>query len=414
VIAVALLGCGPDPDDAEVAEVPTWSADVAPVVAEHCGRCHDGTGVGPLALTTYEQAVAAAGLMEAVLLAGTMPPPAADPECAEYDGADGFTLDDDERGILLDWLAGDTPEGEVGSTTVVPAAPHIERVDVEALIAAPYVPDFDGLNEYRCFQLDTWEGPTAYISALEPVIDATRISHHTLLFFDSNGASDALVTDPVTRSWRCPQIIPDAEWPMVHAWAPGNNPVTFPEGMGLKVESGWTPILQMHYFRPDPSVDGLADQSGYRFMASAEVDREILFFPYGPEGFVIPAGKPNHREEIEYGVSYLLYGLPFSLTVYGIFPHMHVLGKAYEAWGTDAEGERICISEADEYEFNNQPTYMLTEPITVPNEGTLGFGCRWDNSESNPDQINDPVADVGWGENTEQEMCYGLMYVTLQ
>lgn len=414
VIGWLFVACGRGDTDSGQAPVPTWSADVAPVVAEHCGRCHDGTDVGTFPLTTYDEVVGVAALLDAVMANGSMPPPAADPDCAPYEGADHFVLDDAERGTIQAWLEGGTPQGAAGATATAIAAPHLSRVDAELFTAAPYVPQFDGINEYRCFQLDNPAELPVYITGMEPLIDVTRISHHTALFVDDNGSSDALVTDPATRSWTCPEVVPDAEWPMLHAWAPGSNPVEFPAGMGMKVEPSWTLILQMHYFRPDPSVDGIADHPGYRFMVETEVDQEIFFFPYGPERFTIPAGEKNYQTEVEYRVSDLLYGLPFELTIYGLLPHMHVLGKSYEAWGRDSDGKRICVSEADDYDFSNQPTYMLTEPITIPNDGELGFSCRFDNSEGNPDQINDPVADVTWGENTEQEMCYGLFYVTWQ
>jgi hypothetical protein len=38
--------------------------------------------------------------------------------------------------------------------------------------------------------------------------------------------------------------------------------------------------------------------------------------------------------------------------------------------------------------------------------------CTWDNSASNPRQLADPPATVTYGENTQDEICYALMYVT--
>ncbi len=406
-----LSACADDPE-IDVGPVPTWSADVAPLVVEHCARCHDGTGTGTVTLSTYENVTAISALVDAVLAAGTMPPPAADLDCAPYEGDDGFVLDDEERQVFQAWLGGGMPEGDVGTSALKIEAPHLSRIDAELFIDAPYVPDFDGINEYRCFQMDNPADVELYITGLEPIISNPLISHHTVLFLDNNGTSDGLITDPASRSWKCPEVIPDSEWLLLHAWAPGNNPVEFPDGMGMKVQPDWKPVLQMHYFKPNSSVDGVADQPGYRFTVADSVTKEIFFFPFGPEGFTIPAGKTTHKEKIEYDVLDIMYGYPLNITLYGVFPHMHVLGKKYEAWGTDEDGENICISKADSYDFSNQPTYMFSDPITVPSGGTLGYSCTWDNSEGNPDQINDPVIDVEWGEDSEMEMCYGLFYVS--
>ena len=44
-------------------------------------------------------------------------------------------------------------------------------------------------------------------------------------------------------------------------------------------------------------------------------------------------------------------------------------------------------------------------------EDTLSISCTRDNSSANPRQLFDPPEVATWGENTQQEMCYALMYV---
>jgi hypothetical protein len=110
----------------------------------------------------------------------------------------------------------------------------------------------------------------------------------------------------------------------------------------------------------------------------------------------------------------LYWGYPgLTTTFFGVFPHMHVLGKKYKFTVTDGNGDEHCIAEADAYDFANQPTYWFKEPISFDDDSTLHVQCTYDNSAGNPDQINNPPIDVSWGENTNQEMCFALLYGTI-
>jgi hypothetical protein len=92
---------------------------------------------------------------------------------------------------------------------------------------------------------------------------------------------------------------------------------------------------------------------------------------------------------------------------------MHLLGTAYD-FHADGDSGETCISRASDYDFSMQPTYWFEDPITLPTTDTLSVSCTWDNSADNPLQPNDPPVDVTWGENTQQEMCYGFFYVTAE
>ncbi|MBA2322380.1 MAG: hypothetical protein H0V89_14645, partial [Deltaproteobacteria bacterium] len=250
-----------------------------------------------------------------------------------------------------------------------------------------------------------------YITGFEPIIDHAEISHHTVLFAAPAGEADAYVTDPATRSWPC-EIVPDGNWLTLHAWAPGNNPVEMPPGGGVKIEAGSQLVLQMHYFDSVPEASTIADSPGYYLNTTSDVDTEIYFVPLGPENFVIPAGEASHTEKFEY--TFLqLYGLPLRTTVYGVFPHMHVLGSAYDFKGVPEVGADKCIAKADGYDFANQPTYWFDTPVEFEPSDLLSISCTWDNSAANPDQINPTPQDVTWGENTDQEMCFAIMYASV-
>ena len=383
----------------------TYHQDVRPVLHQYCGTCHDGSGIGPGNFMEYESAAIFAQLMLDRIDAGEMPPPAADPDCTEYVGDEWMVMDPAARDVIADWIAGGTLEGDAATATPLQewGPQPLARVDVEMVPPAAYTPQFTDSNEYRCFVLDTFEEET-YITGLEALIDNAGISHHAVLFLDPNGGSESLVTDEATQSFTCPQVVPRREYQMIHAWAPSGGPLEFPEGMGLPVSSGTQLILQMHYW--DGMATTPADRPGYAMKLSSSVDQEILYVPLGPEGFVIPAGNAAFTVTERYSLPELTYNGLLEWDILGVMPHMHVLGTSY-----DFKAGNKCISRAAAYDFDLQPTYWFENPVTLDvNDDAIEVSCTYDNSAGNPEQLADPPVDVTWGENTQQEMCYALMY----
>ena len=72
-------------------DAPTWHADIAPLVSEHCQSCHSDGGIAPFGLGTYAQAKMWAGTFEGVLPSGFMPPflAATTPDCQPRFGFGG-------------------------------------------------------------------------------------------------------------------------------------------------------------------------------------------------------------------------------------------------------------------------------------------------------------------------------------
>src|SRR5262245_29982982 len=58
---------------------PTYTQDVAPILNKHCVRCHRPGEVAPMSLMTYDEARPWARAIKTQVMAGAMPPWAADP-----------------------------------------------------------------------------------------------------------------------------------------------------------------------------------------------------------------------------------------------------------------------------------------------------------------------------------------------
>lgn len=414
LFAAALTACTGGDDVADTADPVvepefTYYADVQPILKTHCTRCHQDGGVGPFDFTDPEVFGTFADRAIARMRDGTMPPPAADPECHDYIGSEHLTLQGDEADIVQGWLDEGKAMGNPDDAPVIePIDESMDEVDLEMLMPAKYTPLYqsekDPGNEYRCFFLDHGSEDGIFIRQLHPVIDNPALVHHVVLF--TVDKADVPEHDP-NVGVDCIDMSPADG--MIAGWAPGMLPVTLPDGAALKVEAGEVLVLQMHYYN-DGTGTGQSDQSGYAFdlVDPASVTDNVFMVPVGAFDFNIPAGDGDYT----FAASFDLPDLPITGKIYATFPHMHLLGKAYEM-NIDRDGERECLVQSDKYDFNNQLTYVFPEPEPLAGGDTVNIECTWDNSTGNPNLFHDPPIDVGYGERTDEEMCYAFTLISI-
>jgi len=172
-----------DPVNAEF----TYFEDIQPIMETHCTRCHQPEGVGPFDFTDPDVVDTFADRIAARMGDGTMPPPAADPECQDYVGSDRLTLQGDEVGIVDGWIAEGKIRGNEDDAPVIePLNESMDAVDLELLMPTAYSPPYqsekDPGNEYRCFFLDPESDEDLYVRQLHPVIGNPAMVHHVVLF----------------------------------------------------------------------------------------------------------------------------------------------------------------------------------------------------------------------------------------
>ncbi|MEL6343877.1 MAG: hypothetical protein AAFV53_12140 [Myxococcota bacterium] len=407
-----LAACSSDDHDSASAEegTVTYYEDIKPLLATHCTRCHDEGGLGIGDFTDVDTVLTFAPAMSAAISEGRMPPPAADPGCQDYNGSDALTLSDDEKQTLVSWLDGDAPLGDpADEVEVAPVSSELSDPDLVLTIDQPYTPTFDDPdhpgNEYRCFVLEKPEDiGNFYITAMAPVVDAAPLAHHAVLFSVDSQTLATDYADGFNDGTGTPCF--DDGNPvqgMITAWAPGMQPIAFPEGAGMLISASRTIILQMHYFYSGEDTAGMSDQTGYAFRIADAVDTSILMVPLTSTDFEIPAGDDDytHTETITNELA--------DLKVYGTFPHMHSLGQRFSATIEHTDGSETCLVEG-EYDFDNQMTYQFTEPLDYARGDTVRFSCNWNNSTSNPDLPYDEPQTTYYGEETDEEMCFFFTY----
>ncbi len=396
-----MLGCpvaDPVPaDSATDADVPTYNADIRPIVDRACLRCHNADGIA----TSFEdpafvQAIAAT-IAERVKN-GEMPPPAPDPACRDYEGSERMTLTAEEITTIGAWAEGGAPLGEdVGYATGDDAIPTIAPYDIELWQQVAYTPDFveDG-NDYRCFLLELGNEEPVWVTGVEPIIGNPKIVHHLVLYQVDD---DVEVSDDPS-GFECGGL-GESGWDFWVGWAPGGGPMVLPEGTAMRLDDNARLVLNMHYYG-DGTRAGESDLSGYGFTTQAEEpEHAAIVYPLGTERFTIPADEPAY----EAGMDFTWQADYGTFHVQGVFPHMHLLGRAFEmSAGPD------CMVDATPWDFHNQVSAFFKEEVVINAGDDVSLTCTWDNSADSPYQYNDPPEKVRFGEESNAEMCYAFTY----
>jgi hypothetical protein len=404
--------------------------------------CHTEGDIAPFPLESYEEVIEVKTLVRYSVEAGVMPPWPPDDLCNNY--RDIRALNEEERAQVITWLDEGTAEGDPAD--YVPDSTQTQTVefDLDLIVPEAYTPQ-NQPDDYRCQIVDWPYEEEKYVTGFHVVPDQKQILHHTIAYVISESlraeydAMDANDDGPGYACFGGPggPFIDDSDAGMrwLASWAPGGGARLFPAGTGIKVNPGDFVVLQMHYNMGSAEV--AADRSMIRLKVEDTVDHPAMTIPYtnptwlmgtGIPGLsmTIPAGEDevSHETTDEYGglsiLSYQLTSAGFDtsrpLVVHDVALHMHYLGSSAILELHRASGEKECLIHIPDWDFNWQDGYELRETVTVEPGDSFRLRCTWDNSAENQPIIEgvqvEPL-DVAWGDGTRDEMCLGVIYVTV-
>src|SRR5437016_11185886 len=102
-------------------QVPTYTSDIAPLLAERCGMCHVAGGPAPFSLLSYADAKRHATEIAALTRKRSMPPWKADPDNGPFVGQHPLT--DVEIDRIQQWVAGGAPKDDAGDARAATTPP---------------------------------------------------------------------------------------------------------------------------------------------------------------------------------------------------------------------------------------------------------------------------------------------------
>jgi len=381
----------------------TFNHDIAPIVFANCSSCHRPGQVAPFSLLTYQDVKKRGQFIAAVTQQRRMPPWKADEGSEKFH--DARVLSDEQIALLQRWAAGGMPEGAAPA----PAAPAFRsgwkfgEPDAVFEPEAAYNLEAEGDDVYRCFVIPTAYAEDRYIASLEVQPSNRQVVHHVIAYLDRSGEArkkDEADAGPGYTSFGGPGFAPSGT---LGGWAPGNEPRLLPAGTGILLPKGADIVLQVHYHKSGkPESD--RTKIGLTF-AKGPVDKRMRVFPILYLPLRIPAGESNY--EAGAGIT-----TPIDVTVHGVMPHMHLLGREMSLAATLPDGSARKLVHVPDWDFNWQSTYVFKEPVHLPAGSRVEMKARYDNSAANPSNPSSPPRAARWGEQTTDEMCIAFLYYT--
>ena len=196
---------------------------VRPLFLLHCGGCHRAGGVAPMSLLDYQEAVPWANAIKLSLLEDRMPPFLPSDDGGPF--RDARTLTAHELDTLVDWAAGATPEGEALAAKESPTPPGPPEADLVLRAQSDVVLEKDVPEKTACLLLPTGLADSRIVTGLE-VFPGQRsiLRRATILVGDSCSDGEPLAT-----------------------WLPDRGRVSFPEGLGRRLDASSSLLLELHY-----------------------------------------------------------------------------------------------------------------------------------------------------------------------
>ena len=435
---------GPIGNRSALADPPTYSKDIAPILQKNCQDCHRPGQVAPFSLLNYEQARKRGSDIAHVTADRTMPPW---PASTSYGGPflDQRVLSDADLAKLREWADAGCPEGDPKDAPPArefasdwPLGPP----DVILTMPEAYPLDAEGDDEFRVFVLPTGFPEDRWIRAVDFKPGNRKVVHHVIAGIDASGTARKLDAKDAKPGYEAVGGFGDGV-PLrgfLPIWTPGSRPRYQIDGAGYVLPSKADLLIQMHYHKsgkaesdatqvglylsdkplprqvrtgfifPEISEEKMGKLAGKFQKIMAEGRRPTLEEMF-EDVMVIPPGVPNYEVKGSSKTSRMM-GRPIGrdILLTSVMPHMHWLGKDFTFWAVlpDEAKTKVSLIKIDRWNFNWQGTYALANPVRLPKGSYLEMEAHFDNSEANPANPTHPPRQVTWGEQTTNEMCIGI------
>lgn len=379
-----------------------WAKDVAPILYDHCVKCHREGGIGHFSLVGYGNASSNRNAIQDATETRRMPPWKPDPAYRHFVGENKLT--DAEIQTIKSWVEADAPPGDLSQAPADPVFPTGSEVgDPDHMLMTPFYTITATEDEYRCFVIPNGLAQDQFLRGLEAIPGNHEAVHHILIYEDTTGQGrqlDLQTIEPGYVNFGGPGVQGAR---LVGAWVPGAQTLLYPPFMGVKLKAGADLIVQMHF----PSgATGMSDITtlNFFFTPTNQGIREVKLAPilnHSPFSLQnYPLNIPANTEK-EYHAKFTM---PANASFMTVAPHMHLIGRSIKSFGVTIQGDTIPLINIPDWDFHWQGGYAFQKVQKIPIGTALHAYATYDNTLNNPHQPSDPPQNVVQGEGTTDEM----------
>lgn len=365
----------------------TYAEHIAPIINQHCIRCHHEGGGAPFGLETYGKAARRADMLAEVVSEGRMPPWYAHPEFGTFTNETRLT--EKQKLLFQQWLKAGKPEGDPALTPPLPELKPANEWNIQPdLVLTAEMPNAlpaKGFIPYRYVLFPHKFEQDTYVEAIEIKSTNPAVMHHSNLFYTPGGLAF------------------ERDQHFITGMVPGGLPSTVPPGMAIRIPKGATLGLQIHYVTTGkPEIDTPLVALRY---CRTHVTKLTHYNILDDGSFQIPPGAPTHETRQE-------ATMDDDITLLAMFSHMHLRGRSMRFIAHTPDGNQQTLLSLPNYNFDWQLTYYI-EPgqVTLPKGTRIECIAQFDNSPFNP-YNPDPTKTVTYGKQTVDEMSQGFIFYT--
>ncbi len=262
-----------------------------------------------------------------------------------------------------------------------------------ATIPATGVLDYINTNIDLPFTEEKW------VKSVQFIPGDKRVLHHLLSYVVASDHTEAFdEADNDDRS------------EFLEGFAPGKeDPTTYPANTGVKVPVGSAIRMSIHYTAMGQETEDSTQVGLWFYDEDNKPDSAFRTYSVSAQGgrennINIPAGDMNYAMTSN-------HVFEEETTLYSFRAHMHYRGKNMRASVIYPDQTREEIINVANYNFAWQPTYRLSEPMTLPAGSRVVVEGAFDNSQYNPGNPDPSVAATG-GLQSWDEMFIGYFSYT--
>ena len=376
---------------------PTYTKNIAPLLADRCGMCHDAGGAAPFELLTYAGVKRHAAQIAAVTRSRYMPPWKADPDNGPFVGQ--HPLNDAQIDLIHRWVDAGAVEGDPKD---LPAPRHwtegwrLGPPDLIVTLPQAYTLQAEGTDVFRVFVIQLPVTKTRFVRGLEFRPGNPKVVHHANIRVDKTSASRAL-DDADAGPGYSGLILRSADYPEGHflGWTPGQVAPLLPKDLSWRLDPHADLVIETHMQpsgkpeRVQPSV-GLyfSDTPPTRTPAMLRLGRQTIDIPAGEKQYVVTDS----------------YVLPVDVDVEALQPHAHYRARDVRGEATLPDGTTRSLIHVGDWDFRWQHVFQYETPVHLPKDTTLSLRWVYDNSAGNPRNPEHPPARARWGQRSSDEM----------
>ena len=402
--AVIVVHASGAPAAAQQAAV-TFAKDVAPILQRSCQQCHQSGAIGPMSLTTYQEARPWARAIKQKVVAGEMPPYRYDREIGIQKLKEDLRLSQDEIDTISRWVDSGSPQGnpadmpppakfpdpskwaladELGQPDlVVRTKPFTLPANGQDTWWRPVVPA--GLTEDRCIKA----------VSVKPSQKGRAAAHHA--------NSELLVLDEKTGLY--------VEQDRLSEYALGKQGEIVPPDSCRTLPAGSMVRWDVHYYPTGELIENDVVEMG------------VWLYPKGHQGkykqnlkqySLLMKGSdleiPPHGTVMTQG--FHSFKTPVRIDSFQPHGHFRLVAKTLEIFYPET-GKLEMVSSVSNWTNSWHTSHIYDDDVAplVPTGAVLVITGYYDNTAANR-QNPDPDQWVGPGSRTADEMSHAWIAVT--